>query len=182
VLKKLRRRPSPGTALAGLALFVALTGTAAAQGVPVPIITSPDQLASNVVTGPKIAQGAVSGTDIAQETITDLDLKDPQLKVRAISSGATLSGSDGTVVRTGIGSYRVTFFDTALNANGGGNVDNMLNNNCAFSAVSRNKTAIMSVDGPVAALPNSVIVRAAFPDPDGLLRAVDTQFDVLASC
>ena len=182
MFNRLRRRPSPATALAGVALFVALTGTAAAQGVPVPIITSPDQLASNVVTGPKIAQAAVSGTDIAQETISDNDLKDPQLKVRAISSGAILPGSDGTVVRTGLGTYRVTFSDIALNAKDSTFVDNMLNNNCAFTAVSRNKTAIMSVDGPVAALPNSVIVRAAFPDPDGLLRAVDTQFDVLASC
>jgi len=185
VLHKLRRRPSPGTALAGIALFVALTGTAAAQGVPVPIITSPDQLASNVVTGPKIAQNAVSGTDIAQETISDNDLKDPQLKVRGLGSGGVLSGSDGTSVRTSTGTYQVTFNTTALNANGGGSIDNMLNNNCAFTAVARNKMAIMEVDGPFAATPNTVRVHAAFPQNVSggvLLSSVDTQFDVLASC
>ncbi len=42
MLHRLRRRPSPATAIAGAALFVALSGTALAQsGI---IISSPDQL------------------------------------------------------------------------------------------------------------------------------------------
>jgi hypothetical protein len=137
------------------------------------------------VTGPKIAQAAVSGTDIAQETISDNDLKDPQLKVRGLGSGGVLSGSDGTSVRPSTGTYQVTFNTTALNANGGGSIDNMLNNNCAFTAVARNKMAIMEVDGPFAATPNTVRVHAAFPQNVSggvLLSSVDTQFDVLASC
>lgn len=189
---RLRRRPSPATALAGVALFVALTGTAAAQGVPVPIITSPDQMADRVVTEPKVATSAitgskiksssVSGSDIAPETIADSDLRDPQLKVRGLGSGGVLTGSDGTSVRTSTGTYQVTFNASALNALGGGTTDTMLNNNCAFSAVARNKMAIMEVDGPFSATQNTVRVHAAFPMPDGLLQSVDTQFDVLASC
>lgn len=177
---RLRRRMSPATALAGTALFVALGGTAVAQsGI---IVHTPDELASNVVTGPKIASNAVGTNDVFNESISDVDLRDPQLKVRVISSGATLPDSNGTAVRTSTGNYNVTFNVSTLNANGGGTFDNLLNNNCAFSAVARNQTSIMAVDGPVAGAPNTVHVRATFPDPDGLLRAVDSQFDLLASC
>ena len=179
----LRRRPKPATALAATALFIALGGTAVAQTDI--IITSPDQMGSNVVTATKIASNSVFASDIANETVSDNDLRDPQLKVRGLGSGGVLSGSDGTSVRTSTGTYQVTFNDTALNANGGGSTDNMLNNDCAFTAVARNKMAIMEVDGPFSGSPNTVRVHAAFPQNVSggvLLSSVDTQFDVLASC
>jgi hypothetical protein len=173
-----RRRLSPSIILSSVAVFVALAGTAVADV----IITSPDQLGNNVVTGRSIGSNEIVSSDVRQESLVDNDLADPQLKVRAIGSGAILPGSDGTVQRLSKGTYRVTFNAFALNANGNTTTDTMLNNNCAFSAVSRNKLAIMSVDGPFAVSPNSVTVQAAFPGTNGLLSAVDTQFDLLASC
>ena len=181
--RPLRRRPKPATALAATALFIALGGTAVAQTDI--IISSPDQLGTNVVTATKIAQNSVATTDVVNESQTDLDLRDPQLKVRALSNGSVLSGSDGTATRTSTGTYNVTCTDNAFNAGSGTQDDTMLTENCAFSAVSRNKLALMEVDGPFAATPNTVRVHAAFPQNVSggvLMQAVDTQFDVLASC
>jgi hypothetical protein len=183
MFERIRRRVSPATAIAGNALFVALSGTAVAQsGI---LISSPDQLASNVVTSSKIASESVNSSDIVQEAVSDFDLRDPQLKVRALSNGSILPGSDGSVTRTSTGTYNVTFNAAALNAAGGGTSDTLLTENCAFSATARNKLAMMHVDGPVAGAPNTVRVEAAFPQNVSggvLMSAVDTQFDVLASC
>ena len=180
---RLRRRLTPATALAGTALFVALGGTAVAQsGI---LITSPDQLGSNVVTSAKIASSAVNSSEVVQESLSDFDLRDPQLKVRATGSGTVLNGSDGTVVRTNAGTYSVTFDASTLNASGSGSNDTLLTESCAFTATARNSLAVMEVDGPFAASPNTVRVLAAFPhNVSGgvLMQAVDTQFDVLASC
>ena len=183
MLNRLRRRPSPATAIAGLALFVALSGTAVAQTDI--IISSPDQLASSVVTGPKIASNSVSASDVAPEALGDTDLRDPQLKLRVLGNGSVLGGSDGTAQRISQGTYNVTFNASSLNANGGGTFDTLLNNDCAYSATSRNKLAMMTVDGPFAATPNTVRVTATFPQNVSggvLMSAVDSQFDVLASC
>jgi hypothetical protein len=43
-------------------------------------------------------------------------------------------------------------------------------------------TTTSEIDGPFAGSPNTVRVNAGFPDTDGLVNAVDTQFDVFASC
>ena len=90
--------PAPAAAIAAVALFVALSGTAVAQSDI--IISSPDQLADNVVTGPKIAANAIFGVDIANGVVSDNDLDDPQLKVRGLGAGGQLVDSDGTSVRT----------------------------------------------------------------------------------
>ena len=172
------RRASPSMIVATIALFVALAGTAVADV----IINSPDELGNNVVTGRSVASNEIFSSDVRQESLVDNDLADPQLKVRSLGSGSILPGSDGTVQRLSKGTYRVTFNAFALNANGNTTNDTMLNNNCAFSATSRNKLAIMSVDGPFAVSPNTVHVQAAFPGTNGLLSAVDNQFDILASC
>ena len=181
---RLRRRPTPATAIAATALFVALGGTAVAQTDI--LITSPDQLGSNVVTAPKVASNAISTNDVVNEALSDVDLKDPQLKVRVLSNGGVLSDSDGSAVRTSAGTYSVTFNPNTLNSapNSNGS-DNLLTENCAFSAVARNKLALMEVDGPFAATPNTVRVHAAFPQNFSggvLMSSVDTQFDLLASC
>jgi hypothetical protein len=180
---RLRRRPKPATAIAATALFVALGGTAVAQTDI--IITSPDQLASNVVTSSKIQSNSVNSSEVVNEAVSDNDLRDPQLKVRVLSNGGVLSGSDGTAIRTSTGTYQVTFNDNPLNAATNDQGDTLLTENCAFSAVSRNKLALMEVDGPFAATPNTVRVHAAFPQNVSggvLMSSVDTQFDVLASC
>jgi hypothetical protein len=172
------RRLSPSLVLAIGALFVALAGTAVADI----IIKSPDELGDNVVTGRAVASNAIVSSDVLQESLLDNDLADPQLKIRALGSGSILPGSDGTVTRTSEGTYNVTFDAFALNANGKTSDDTMLNNDCAFTASSRNKLAIMEIDGPFASTPNRVRVHAGFPDTNGLVRAVDTQFDIFASC
>ena len=59
------RRRSPALVVALLALFVALTGTAAAAV----IITSPDQLGDRVVTQRAIGFGAVSGSQLADGAV-----------------------------------------------------------------------------------------------------------------
>jgi hypothetical protein len=177
---RLRRRPSPATAIAAVALFVALSGTAVAQSDI--IITSPDQLATNVVTGPKIAPNSIAGIDIANGVVSDNDLDDPQLKVRGLAGGGQLEDSDGKSVRTSLGTYQVTFDTKSLNSTDGDTGHTLLTDNCAFTATARNRLAMMSVDGPSAATPNTVTVRAAFPGNTGLIRSVDSQFDILASC
>jgi hypothetical protein len=194
VFHRLRRRMSPATALAATALFVALGGTAVAQGV---IISSPDQLGPSVVTSPAIATGTVTSSDLASdsvfnseigpETVRDSELRDPQLKVRSLAGSLSgqLSGSDGTVTRVGKGQYDVTFDVSSLNASNAGGGDTMLNNNCAYSAISRNSLAMMEVDGPSTLSPNTVRVRATFPQnvSGGVLMSLtDAQFDLLASC
>src|SRR5262245_18610095 len=142
------RRLSPSLLIAIAALFVALAGSAVAATAV--IITSPDQLGPDVVTGPAIAQNAISSTEVQPDSLTDLDFKDPQLKVRVLGDGAVLSGSDGTAKRVGVGTYQVTFDAIALNAKTSTVVDTMLNNNCAFTATPRGKLSWITVLGPVA--------------------------------
>ena len=177
---RLRRRPSPATAIASAALFVALSGTAVAQSDV--FISSPDQLATNVVTGPKIAPNSIFGIDITNGVVSDNDLDDPQLKVRGLAGGGQLSDSDGTSVRSSLGTYEVTFDTKSLNSREGDTGHTMLTDNCAFTATARNRLAMIAVDGPFAATPNTVTVHAAFPGNTGVIRSVDSQFDILASC
>ena len=177
---RLSRRPSPATALAGVALFVALSGTAVAQsGV---LISSPSQLGAGVVTAPAVGSNVISTNDVVNESLSDVDLRDPQLKVRGLAGGGQLDDSDGKSVRSSQGTYQVTFSANTLNAFGGGTSDTLLNNGCAFTATSRNRLAMMTIAGPFAGSPNTVTVTATFPTSSGLMSAVDSQFDVMASC
>jgi hypothetical protein len=64
------RRPSPATFVALLALVVAMTGTAAAAV----LVSSPDQLADEVVTNPKIARNAVTNSRIGDNAINSRTL------------------------------------------------------------------------------------------------------------
>jgi hypothetical protein len=92
------RRLSPSLVLAVAALWVALAGTAAAAV----IITSPDQLAGNVVTGPKIVDGSVA----------QADERNPSLRARIGKTGAVLTGDvpGGSVDHVkGTNRYDVTF-------------------------------------------------------------------------
>jgi hypothetical protein len=67
--------PSSGGAwlLAVAALFVALADTATAAV----IISSPDQLAGNVITSPKIVDGAVAQSDERNPSLTSCSPADP---------------------------------------------------------------------------------------------------------
>ena len=179
---RLRRRPKPATAIAGAALFVALSGTAVAQSDI--LITSADQLGPNVVTAPAVGGNAISSTNqVRNGSLSRIDLRNPQLQVRGLAFGGQLSESDGTSVRESAGTYFVTFNPNLLNPSGSTS-GNLLNRNCAFTATSRNRQAFMSVDGPRSTTPNTVRVNATFPEPTGtgLLEGVDSQFDLIASC
>ena len=91
------RRLSPSLILAVVALFVALAGTATAAV----IITSPDQLASDVITSPKIVKGAVAQSDE----------RNPSLRAKIDRNGKVLAGDvpEGIVDHPQIGQYNVTF-------------------------------------------------------------------------
>jgi hypothetical protein len=72
--RKHRRRLSPSTLIATIALIAATGGTAIAAG---EIITSPDQIASGVVTEPKLANDAVSARTLANVSVGIDELKQP---------------------------------------------------------------------------------------------------------
>jgi hypothetical protein len=91
------RRLSPSLAVSGVALFVALAGTAVADV----IITSPDQLASDVITSPKIVKGAVAQSDE----------RNPSLRAKIDRNGKVIVGDvpGGLVDHPKTGQYNVTF-------------------------------------------------------------------------
>lgn len=71
---KLRRRLSPSTVIATVALIAATSGTAIAAG---EIITSPDQIKDGVITEPKLADGAVNTRALADNGVRLADLAQP---------------------------------------------------------------------------------------------------------
>ena len=89
-MNRTSRRPSASLAVALVALFCALGGTAVAQsGI---LITSPDQLASNVVTAPKIAADAISTSKVLNRGILQRDEVNPSLRVEIAKNGTVLGG------------------------------------------------------------------------------------------
>jgi hypothetical protein len=90
------RRLSAPLVVAIIALFVALAGTAAAAV----IITSPDQLASDVITSPKIVKGAVAQSDE----------RNPSLRAKIAKNGTVITGDvpGGVVDHPETGRYDVT--------------------------------------------------------------------------
>lgn len=70
-------------------------------------------------------------------------------------------------------------------ADGGGTTDDMLDNNCAFTATARNKSALMEIGGPSPLTRDTVRGRATFPQNVSggvLMSATDTPFEILAGC
>ena len=101
------RRRSPALVVALLALFVALTGTAAAAV----IITSPDQLGDRVVTQRAIGFGAVSGSQLADGAVHGVHMVHPTLRARVNRDGSHPPfGFDALETkRLKLGVYQVTF-------------------------------------------------------------------------
>ncbi len=99
-------RSSASIALAIVALVLAGGGTAVAAGA---LITSSDQIASDVVDGRHVRSHSVP---------TD-DLEDVYLRVRVDRFGNTIGDdNDGTVVREQLATYRVTFDSEAATGTG----------------------------------------------------------------
>jgi hypothetical protein len=173
------RRLSPSLIVALMALFVALAGTAVADV----IISNSSQIAQDVIT---------SG-HIKNEGISNVDLKDPQLKLRVRFDGTKNGNGDGTVVRAPLepkGVYDVTFNSPTLNGSTAKEPpDTVVSENCAITATARSAAsppASGSLDAAPAVFkirpvgPNTVRVEAFERDSsEGL---ADTSFDIMASC
>ena len=88
--------PRPSLIVATIAMIFALSGTAAAAV----IISSPDQLASNVITSPKIVDGAVAQSDE----------RNPSLRAKIDRNGKVIAGDvpGGVVEHPNRGQYNVT--------------------------------------------------------------------------
>ena len=170
-MTNLRKRLTPSTLIATLALVAATSGTAIAAG---EIITSPNQIANDVI----------STGHIKQETLNKADMRDPQLKLRVSKTGAKLGAGDGTAARVSTGVYDVTFDAGVLNGSDGTTTDTIVNENCAINVTSR-ANLNGTFDAFAAAFrvqttgPNSVRVVANDIDVD---RVIDTGFDITASC
>jgi hypothetical protein len=90
-VQHITRRLSPSFVIAIAALFVAMAGTAAAAV----IITSPDQLATGVVTNPKLANDAVTGPKIQARTVAQSDESNPTLRYSVAADGTLVTGDMG---------------------------------------------------------------------------------------
>jgi hypothetical protein len=165
------RRITPSTVIATLALVAATSGTALAAG---EIITSSNQIATDVIN-----TGHIRG-----ETINNIDMRDPQLKLRVNKDGTRAGVGDGTSTRVATGVYDVTFNQATLNGGNTATTDTVVNENCAINVTSR--ANLNDTFGAFAAAfrvqttgPNSVRITANDIDVD---RLIDTGFDVTASC
>src|SRR5215218_9789584 len=109
------RRLSPSLIIAFAALFVALAGTAAAAV----IITSPEQLADQVVTNPKLANDAVAGPEIRSRSVAQSDEINPNLRYSVASNGSLITGDMGGSPQHVAGSnrYDLSFSSTDLGPN-----------------------------------------------------------------
>ena len=90
------RRPSAALIVSVIALVFAASGTALAAGV---LITNANQLADQVVTGPKLATNAVDARTVATDSLTRNDLADRSVTNRELSNPIFTAAveSDGTV-------------------------------------------------------------------------------------
>ena len=90
------KRPSPALIVSTLALIVAMSGTAFAQGI---LIRNSNQIADGVVTAPKLAANSVSSSTVAPDSLTRNDLADRAVTNRELSNPIFTAAvdSDGTV-------------------------------------------------------------------------------------
>ena len=108
-MHKLRRRLSPSTLIATIALIAATGGTAVAADI---IITSPDQIKDGVVTKPKLASDSVDQIKIKDRGVSQRDEINPSLRARIAKNGTILTGdvAGGSVQHVkGSHRYDVTF-------------------------------------------------------------------------
>ena len=177
---KLRpRRPSASMAIALTALFCALGGTAIARDI---LITSPDQLASSVVTGPKIASDAVSGTKVLDRTIAQRDVINPSLRAQIRKDGFVIGGDvPGSIQHVGGSNrYDIPFSSGDLGPRG---LDT-----CGFSASpwfdfdpSSGHRALRAY---VNHAPGSAQIQVFTFElrSDGIEHPTEANFDVVAAC
>ena len=174
------RRPSASMAVALVALFCALGGTAVAQsGI---LITSPDQLGSAVVTSPKLATRAVRSTTVFDRSIAQRDMVNPTLRaeIRKDGTGVRLTAVAASSTSRASNRYDIGFTTSDLGPDG---LDS-----CAFSASPRFDFDQSSGHRALRAYVNhatgSTTIQA-FTDQqrsDGLELPTEADFDVVAAC
>ena len=173
------RRPSASMAVALVALFCALGGTALAQsGI---LITSPDQLGSAVVTTTKIAPNAVSTTKILDRTVAQRDEVNPSLRAEIAKNGTVLGGDLSSIQHVaGSNRYDIPFSSGDLGPNG--------LNTCGFSASPRFDFDQSSGHRALRAYVNHATGSATIQvftfeqRSDGLELPTEAGFDVVAAC
>jgi hypothetical protein len=92
----MNRRPSPALIVSIVALIVAMSGTAVAQGI---LIRNSNQIADGIVTAPKLAANAVNSNTVAADSLTRNDLADRAVTNRELSNPIFTAAvdPDGTV-------------------------------------------------------------------------------------
>ena len=175
MLHRLRRRPSPATAIAGAALFVALSGTALAQsGI---IISSPDQLGDRVVTERALDFRSVTGSKLADRAVNGVHMTNPHLRARVNKDGThpPFGFDELDTKRLSIGRYQVTLSDFDLNGR--------TLKNCSITATPRIKATASFPMVAEASAGDSMIVTVFTSEirPEGP-RLADSAFDVTAAC
>lgn len=95
-MHRIPRRISPSFVIAFVALFAALYSTASAAGL---LVTNPNQLANNVVTGPKIAPDSVTSDKVAPDSLSRNDIGDRAITNRELNNPIFTAAvaADGTV-------------------------------------------------------------------------------------
>ena len=173
------RRPSASMAVALVALFCALGGTALAQsGI---LISSPDQLGPAVVTGPKIATSAVNTTRILDHTVAQRDERNPSLRVQIRKDGSVVGGDVGSIQHVR-GSNR---YDIPLSS---GDLGPLGLDTCGFAANPRfdfdQSAGHRALRAYVnhAAKAKTIQVFTFAQRADGLELPSEADFDVVAAC
>ncbi len=175
-MQQVRSRLSPALVVAFIALFTALCGTALAQsGI---LVSSPAQIAPDIL----------NGNHVKNESLSNIDMRDPHLKVRVAKDGTRIGSGDGTVTRApnaAKGVYDVTFNEGILNGFDGTTEDSMITENCAITATSRAGSGTFDAFAAMYLVrttgPNTVRVSATVPGATGSVLT-DTGFDVTAAC
>jgi hypothetical protein len=178
-MNRTSRRPSASLAVALVALFCALGGTAVAQsGI---LISTPDQLGPAVVTGPKIAASAVAGGAVRDRSIAQRDEINPSLRAVVRKDGSVQAGDVSSVQHVkGSNRYDIPFSSGDLGPSG--------LNSCAFAANPRFDFDQSSGHRALRAYVNFATGSAQIQvftfeqRSDGLERPTEAAFDVVAAC
>ncbi len=152
-------RPSPGTIISIIALFVALSGVAYAATLPKNSVTTAsiksravtgDKIAKNTILGSRIINGTIKGKDILISTLPTVPSATTAGSWAVVTSGGQLfrnRNATSVTVLPGTGNYQVTF---------NSNVQN-----CVYNATAGETTAANAVpatgqgEANVAPSPNS---------------------------
>jgi hypothetical protein len=109
VIPPIRKKPPYSSAIAALALFVALSGVAVAAGLPKNSV-GPKQLKRGAVTAAKIRKGAVNGAKIAPNSISAGHIVNGTILAGKLANGAVTNPkiANGVVGTNKLGSEVVT--------------------------------------------------------------------------